>query len=127
MGIASFVMFLVAAALFVGVIAVAGYLASFLVNQTGEGTIDPQSFDPESLEPEVARRLMVFGAVATLLSFGVPVTNLVGFGLGIAGLVQQQRKKLFAGLGTILNGLSLLAIVILLVLAFLAGGIAPAG
>lgn len=122
MGIASFVLFLVAAALFVGVIAVAGYLASFLVNQAGEGVIDPQNFDPESLDPETAQRLTTFGVVAALLSFAVPVANLIGLGLGIAGLVQQRRKKLFAGLGTALNGLSLLAIVALLLLAFLSGG-----
>ncbi len=124
MGIASFVLFLVSALLFVGVIAVAGYLASFLVNQTGEGAIDPQNFDPEALDPETAQRLTVFGVLAALLSFGVPVANLAGLGLGVAGLAQQRRGKLFAGLGTVLNGLSLLAITALLLLAFLSGGAA---
>ena len=45
-----------------------------------------------------------------------PVLFLIGLALGIAGIVQRRRKKLFAGLGTALNGLPLILIVGLFVL-----------
>ena len=42
--------------------------------------------------------------------------NLAGVGLGIAGLVQRQRKKVFSTLGLIFNGGIIFGIIFLLIL-----------
>jgi hypothetical protein len=47
--------------------------------------------------------------------------NLAGLVLGIVGLCQQDRKKLFAILGVIFNGLAVAAVAALIVLGTVAG------
>ena len=60
--------------------------------------------------------LIIGGAILGALS------DLVAFGLGIAGLYQKDRKKVFAILGTTLSGLIVLAALALL-LFVMAGGL----
>ncbi|MNV97148.1 hypothetical protein D3C71_1922360 [compost metagenome] len=56
--------------------------------------------------------------------FGTLIGNLIGLVLGIIGLIQKGRKKIFAILGTIFNGL----VVGFLALIFIIGiGAALAG
>ncbi len=45
----------------------------------------------------------------------------VGLGLGVAGLMQRTRKRLFSALGTALNGLVLAAVVALFALGWVVG------
>ncbi len=51
----------------------------------------------------------------TLFLVALVLLNLLALGLGIAGLMQPQRKKIFAVLGTVFAGLQV-AIVLLLAL-----------
>lgn len=50
------------------------------------------------------------------------VANFVGFGLGVAGSVQARKKRIFAILGAIFNGLILFAVVVLILFGLVVGG-----
>jgi hypothetical protein len=65
---------------------------------------------------EESTEAMAMGLVFLLSVFG----SFVGLGLGIGGLFQSDRKRLFAILGTGLNGLVLLGVATLLVLGIAA-------
>ena len=56
-----------------------------------------------------------FMIVGLLVLTGI-FTHCVGAGLGIAGLVQKNRKKVFAILGLILNAVALLMVLSLMLL-----------
>lgn len=117
MGIASFVLAILVVvatlALVVG--------APLLLSSTD--ALDPQSFDPANpqsidLSNPAIIALQVIGLafiVSVLLSF-------VGFGLGIAGLIQRRRKRIFAVIGAVLNGLVIAGVVVLILLAVAVGG-----
>jgi hypothetical protein len=60
------------------------------------------------LDPEPS----VFAMVNLLCGF----VNFVGLGLGIAGLAQQDRKRVFSVLGTAVNGVTILGNMILMLL-----------
>ena len=51
------------------------------------------------------------------LIFGGPVIHFVGLVLGIAGAFQKERKRLFAVLGIVLNGLLVISAVTICILA----------
>ena len=55
--------------------------------------------NPESLHNE-----SIGTALLGLFIIGCLFINLIGIGLGIAGLVQKNRKRIFSILGTIING-----------------------
>ena len=59
-------------------------------------------------------------ALFVLCLIALVFTDLVALGLGVAGLAQSERKKLFAVLGTVFAGLQV-AIVLLLVVIRAAG------
>lgn len=129
MGITSFILFIIGLLLLVGLIILSAVVFAPLLE-----SIDPQALqDPESFQnPEDAPPELQQAATAILLLtigfLGLPVLNLVGLGLGIAGLIQKRRKRLFAVLGTVLNGLVILAIVGLFLLGVLGSLLgAPAG
>lgn len=67
-------------------------------------------------QPEIVAEESVPMILLGLLVLGGLVVNLVGVGLGIAGLFQQQRKKLFPILGVATNVLIVLGICGLMVL-----------
>lgn len=98
LGIASFTLFAVMAVAFISL------LVAFITQLA-----DVMDFnDPEAVDSEeVARQIqdMPQLAVIAFLMFGTCVGNLVGLVLGIIGLVQKERKKVFAILGTVFNGL----------------------
>lgn len=87
------------------------------------GALDIQTFDPanpQSIDPSnpAIIALMIIGLgfiLGVLLSF-------LGLGLGVAGLIQRRRKRLFAAVGAILNGLAVLGVVVLILLAVAMGG-----
>ncbi len=64
---------------------------------------DPQSFDPNSID-ESATLATTFAFLGLGL-IGSVLLTVIGFGIRVAGLIQRRRKRLFAILGTILNGL----------------------
>lgn len=132
MGIASFLLFVLGVLLFVGVIALFAFaLAPIFQDLDPQAFQDPQSLqNPEDLSPELqeqAEQATPLILLSTLGLFGVPLLLLVGLGLGIGGLIQQRRKRLFAVLGTVLNGLTLFAAVALVFLTFVAGAGFAAG
>ncbi|QYJ87901.1 hypothetical protein K0I73_01365 [Shewanella mesophila] len=83
LGIASFVLSIVSMMLIFGLLIVAGVI---------EATT-PGGMNEESVE----------AVVVGILLFAFIGTALVATGLGIAGLFQKQRKKIFAILGTIFS------------------------
>ncbi len=112
MGIASFV---------IGVLGIVGLVVGIVLVVAFGGEI--VGADPASLTQQDLQQNLEDSPAATL-ALGVsgflfllsPVLFLIGLALGIAGIVQRRRKKLFAGLGTALNGLPLILIVGLFVL-----------
>ena len=106
MGIASFVIAILA---IIGIVVGVVLILAFGGDVVGT---DPASLTQQDLQqnlessPGATAALGVAGFVF-LLS---PLLFLLGLALGIAGLIQGRRRKLFAGLGTALNGLPLLAV-----------------
>ena len=117
LGIASFVI-----AILVVLAILALVIGGPLVISSSEG-FDPQSFDPadpQSIDPSdpaiIALQVLGLGfIVGVLLSF-------VGLGLGIAGIIQRRRKRLFAVIGAVLNGLVVLGVIVLVVLTVALSG-----
>ncbi len=119
MGVTSFVIAIVVTV----VIVVLFVVTAALTAQALQG-IDPQTVSPQ----EVQERLQDSPAAAGLALAGIGVfaclfLYLLGLGLGIAGLVQSGRKRLFAVLGAVFNGVAILVFVVLTLFGFLAGGV----
>jgi hypothetical protein len=71
--------------------------------------------NPESLPDEsIGTALIGLFVIACLF------VNLIGIGLGIAGLVQKNRKRIFSVLGTIINGIVLLGVGSLILIGIMA-------
>ncbi len=96
LGIASFVVSLLMGASEFLLIMVAGILE----------TATPGGLNEESLAAIFIGLLVIAGLFA----------NLAGVGLGIAGLVQRDRKKVFSTLGVVFNGMIILGLVLLLII-----------
>jgi len=97
-GIASFV---------IGLLAILGYIliffiATMAVNES-IGVLTPLQAEELALHPAV-----ILASLAILVCL---ILNLVGSILGIIGLVLKNRKKVFAIIGTILNGIMILLFV----------------
>lgn len=71
--------------------------------------------DPDAIASQVEE--MPELGVISFLMFGTLIGNLIGLVLGIIGLVQKGRKKIFAILGTIFNGLVVGFLALLLIIA----------
>lgn len=103
--------------LVIAILATVGIVALFviaaLIGASVLGDAGPQSIDPQSLQnsPAFARFALVG------LGFLVCViTYFIGLVLGFVGVFQRRRKRLYAVLGTVANGLAVLVIISLLVL-----------
>ncbi|TCK98405.1 hypothetical protein EDC19_0825 [Natranaerovirga hydrolytica] len=94
-GIASFVISLIVGVIMFANIMYAGYVS-----------LNMHTYDFQSLEAV----LLIVGAIM-ILSL---IICLVGLGLGIAGLIQKNRKRVFSILGVVFNGLGLLFMLIML-------------
>ena len=95
-GIAAFVISIVMAVVAFGLITFAGVFEA-----TTPGGIDEES---------------ALAVVAGLGLFGCILVDLVALGLGIGGLFQKDRKKIFPILGTIFSTLTIIGIVFLIVI-----------
>lgn len=99
-GIASFVTGIAAGLLLVVLVVVAGVM---------------QASTPGGIDESSASAIIVGLGI-----MGACVLGLVAIGLGIAGLVQKRRRKLFAVLGVVLPVAELLGIVLLMVIGLMA-------
>ena len=116
MGIASFVIAIVATVVVLGL-----FVASFAIVSSEFGNVqDPQSLDPQSVQDSPAFAWLTLIGLGIL---GCLLLYLAGLALGVAGIIQRRRKKLFAVLGTVGNGVVLLGFVALIVLGFALGGV----
>ena len=89
------------------------FVIAALIGASIPGSGDSRSLDPQSLQnsPAFAR----FAAVG--LGFLVCIIlYFVGLVLGLVGVFQRRKKRLYAVLGTVANGLAVLIIISLLVL-----------
>jgi hypothetical protein len=96
LGIASFVVSLLIGASEFLLIMIAGVLEA----------ATPGGMDNESLIVLFIGLFVIVGLFA----------NLAGVGLGIAGLVQRDRKKVFSALGVVFNGTVIFGLTMLLIL-----------
>jgi hypothetical protein len=115
LGIASFVVAVLTTVLFVVLLVVIFSAGGQLL-----GSADPQEVTPQDVQRNLENSPGTAGVLG-VAGFGLaatPILYLLGAALGIAGLVQKRRGRLFAVLGTISNGLiflGLLALVLFLV------------
>ncbi len=115
MGIASFVIAILTTVLVVILVVVAGVVGASAL----ENVQDPQNVDPQSLQdsPALAGLALVGLGMLACVAF-----YLLGLALGVAGIVQRRRNRLFGVLGTIFNG-----VVVVLLVALIAFGVASQG
>ena len=97
LGIASFVISTLAGILILVVFAIAGSMKG---STTGGG-----------IDENYVRNVMV-----GLSTIGLLFINVLAVGLGIGGLFQKERQKIFAILGTVLSSFTILSIVGLVIL-----------
>ncbi len=100
LGIASFIV-----SLMVGAVEFLVIMAAGIIEATTPGGMDEQS---------------MAAIVVGLFILGGLMANMAGVGLGIAGLVQRDRKKVFSTLGLVFNGTAILGIVMLMVIGTMA-------
>jgi hypothetical protein len=101
-GISSFILALAAGIGTFVVVVVAGAMAA---------AAGPQGINEQSPQAVVVGLLLIGGVLASLLALV----------LGIVGLCEKNRKKIFALLGTLLSGLTLLCVVGLFILGTMVG------
>ncbi|RAV06490.1 hypothetical protein DQG13_01245 [Paenibacillus sp. YN15] len=112
LGIASFTIFASMALIFIII------LGSITVKLSGLIDTDTGAYDYEEIERRVAD--MPELAFMGLALLGTLFGNFVGLILGIVGLVQKERKKVFAVLGTVLNGLVIIGLILMVLISILA-------
>jgi Co/Zn/Cd efflux system component len=118
MGIASFVIAILTTVLLVVLLVVVFNAAGRLL----EGA-DPQSVTPQDLQRNLEQNPGSTGVLG-VAGFGLaatPLLYILGAALGIAGLVQKRRGRLFAVLGTVSNALILFGLLILILFGALVG------
>ena len=118
MGVASFVIAILTTVLLV-------VLFVLIFNAAGQllGNADPQSVTPQDLQRNLEDNPGATGLLG-VAGFGIaatPLLYLLGAALGIAGLVQKRRGRLFAVLGTVFNGLILLGLLVLILFGAVLG------
>ena len=118
LGIASFVIAILTTVLFVVLLVV-------IFNAAGQllGGVDPQSVTPQDLQRNLEESPGATGVLG-VAGFGLlatPLLYLLGAVLGIAGLVQKDRGRLYAVLGTVSNGLIFLGLLILVLFLVVVG------
>ena len=119
MGIASFVISILV------VVAILALIVGAPLVLSSTGALDPQSFDPADPQSvDLPNRTLIALQVIGFGFIGGVLLSFVGLGLGIAGIIQRHRRKLFAIIGTVLNGLVVLGVLLLIVLAVAVGGTA---
>ncbi len=110
LGIASLVIAVLTTVLLIVLLVVISNAAGQLL-----GNADPQNVTPQDLQRNLEESPGTTGVLG-VAGFGLaatPLLYLLGAALGIAGLVQKRRGRLFAVLGTVSNGLILLVLLVL--------------
>ncbi len=118
MGIASLVIAVLTTVLLVLLLVVISNAAGQLL-----GNADPQNVTPQDLQRSLEENPGSTGVLG-VAGFGLvltPFLYLLGIALGIAGLVQKRRGRLFAVLGTVFNALILLGLLILILFGAVVG------
>ena len=118
LGIASFVIAVLTTVLFVLLLVVIFGAAGQLL-----GDADPQSVTPQDLQQNLEESPGTTGVLG-VAGFGLvasPFLYLLGAALGIAGLIQKRRKRLFSVLGTVANGVIFLGLLALVLFLFVVG------
>ncbi|GEM_PF-3269592 len=97
------------AATVLGIIAILLAMTGFgmaINNQDIISNFDPNIADPQSLSPEEQEVVMVIGLIG-LCFLGGGILTLIGLIMGLIGLFNKQRKRLYPILGTVLSALPL--------------------
>lgn len=118
LGIASFVIAVLTTVLFVVLLVVIFSAAGQLL-----GGVDPQNVTPQDLERNLQQSPGTTGVLG-VAGFGLvasPFLYLLGAALGIAGLIQKSRKRLFSVLGTVANGVIFLGLLVLVLFLVVVG------
>ena len=118
LGIASFVIAILTTVLLVVLFVVISNAAGRLL-----GDMDPQSVTPQDLQRNLEENPGSTGVLG-VAGFGLaatPLLYILGAALGIAGLVQKRRGRLFAVLGTVFNGLIFLGLLVLVLFLVVVG------
>ncbi len=118
LGIASSVIAVLTTVLFVVLLVVIFNAAGRLL-----GDADPQGVTPQDLQRNLEQNPGTTGVLG-VAGFGLaatPLLYLLGAALGIAGLVQKQRGRLYAVLGTVSNGLIFLGLLLLVLFLVVVG------
>jgi len=118
MGIASLIIAVLTTVLLVLLLVVISNAAGQLL-----GNADPQNVTPQDLQRSLEENPGSTGVLG-VAGFGLVVTPflyLLGIALGIAGLAQKRRGRLFAVLGTVFNALILLGLLILILFGAVVG------
>lgn len=118
LGISSVIIAVLATFVIVILFIVAGSVASTLFESQ-----DPAAIDPQSLQSSPEATTLAIVGIGILGSF---LLYLLGLILGVAGIFQGRKKRLFGILGAVLNGLVLLTVVLLFVIGTIIGGAAGA-
>ncbi|MBA3423342.1 MAG: hypothetical protein ACR2HO_07205 [Rubrobacteraceae bacterium] len=108
LGVASLVIAILAT-----VVIVVLFVIAAIIGASALGGSDPQSLDPQSLQGSPAFAGLALVGIGFLVCI---VLYFVGLVLGLVGVFQRRRKRLFAIFGAVANGLAVLVIVSLLVL-----------
>lgn len=118
LGIASLVIAVLTTVLIVVLLVVVFNAAGRLLGGADLQSVTPQDLQ-RNLEDSPGTRNVLgvagFGLVAT------PLLYLLGFALGVAGLIQKRRGRLFAVLGTVSNGLIFLGLLVLVLFLVVVG------
>ncbi|WP_440118227.1 hypothetical protein [Paenibacillus sp. QZ-Y1] len=96
-GIASFV---------IGLVSLVGYMLTFFIATMAVNSSVGVMTTPIQLEEIALHPAVALASLSTLVCL---VLNLAGTILGVIGLVLKNRKKVFSIIGTILNGIMILA------------------
>lgn len=113
MGIASFIIAILTTVLIVVLFIIAGVIGASVFSGA-----DPGSIDPQSIQDSPAFAGLALVGIGFIVGIGL---FLVGLVLGLIGIFQRRRKRLFAVLGTIFNGLAVLAVVAVVVIGLVVG------
>ena len=101
MGIASF-----ATSVVVGLLIIVCYIAIVAKTVATGGTLDKHSS---------------FAIISGMIVIGLLLCDLIALGLGIAGIFEKKRKKIYAILGTIISAVMILMVISLTIIGLMHG------
>jgi hypothetical protein len=96
------------------------FCLAFVVQSAWSSSFDPAALqDPNEFDRWLNEGgplwLLTWGILFDVCAFGAPFLPLAGLGLGIGGLFEKNKQKVFPILGTMLNGLFVLGSCALLI------------